>query len=85
MCCCRSACTSTLLPVYNIDCQLCISTFYRVGTVGMENDEQVKKYFITLASRKNWISMFLLVTLISLKSHGLKPLRQLNYIKKNTA
>ena len=32
--------------------KLCISTFYRVGTLGMENYEQVKKYFTTLASRK---------------------------------
>ena len=32
--------------------KLCISTFYRVGTLGTENYEQVKNYFTTLASRK---------------------------------
>ena len=32
--------------------KLCISTFYRVGTLGIENFEQIEKYFKTLACKR---------------------------------
>ena len=32
--------------------KLCISTFYRVGTLGLENYSEIENYFKTLASKK---------------------------------